>query len=232
MSANPEEALQKLAQRLNFNDLGLLRHALTHRSYLNENPGFTQDNERLEFLGDAILDFLVGDWLYQHYPEMREGDMTRTRSALVRNERLARFARSLRLGEALLLGRGEENNGGRRRTGLLCDAFEALIGALYLDQGIESVRRFILPFLEENIDEVLYQIERQDPKSYLQNWSQKQGHGTPDYVIIAATGPDHDKVFTAEVRIGGKVYGRGQGSSKHQAEEAAATQALQNLGLL
>ncbi len=226
----PEEALQRLAQQLAFRDLSLLRRALTHRSYLNENPGFTQDNERLEFLGDAVLDCIVSDWLYQHYPEMREGEMTRIRSALVRTERLADFARSLQLGEALLLGRGEENNGGRERTPLLCDAFEALVGALYLDRGLEHVREFVLPFLEENIYEALYQPEILDPKSTLQNWTQKHGKGTPQYEIVDASGPDHNKTFTAEVYIRGECYGSGQGSSKHQAEEAAAIDALRQLG--
>ncbi len=230
--SHDESALQRLAQRLSFDDLSLLRRALTHRSFLNENPEFTQDNERLEFLGDAILDFIVGDWLYQSYPEMDEGKMTQTRSVLVRTDRLARFARNLSLGEALLLGRGEENNGGRNRAQLLCDAFEALIGALYLDQGIERVRAFILPFLQENIDEALYQIERLDPKSTLQNWAQKENLGTPHYRIVDEEGPDHNKVFTAEVYIRNTFYGRGQGSSKHQAEEAAALAALQEIGLL
>jgi ribonuclease-3 len=229
---DPETALQALAERLQFRDQARLRQALTHRSYLNENPGFTQDNERLEFLGDAILDFIVGAWLYEHYPEKSEGDMTRIRSALVRTERLAAFARQVHLGDALFLGRGEENNGGRDRDGLLCGAFEALLGALYLDRGLEAVRHFVQPFLESHIEEVLFQLERIDPKSHLQNWAQGQHIGTPKYEIVKAEGPDHRKRFTAEVTINGEVYGRGQGHSKHQAEENAALNALDQLGVL
>lgn len=230
--AGPEAAIQQLAARLNFHDLARLRQAMTHRSYLNENPGFTQDNERLEFLGDAILDFIVGAWLYENYPEKNEGDMTRIRSALVRTERLAAFARQINIGECLLLGHGEENNGGRDRDGLLCGAFEALLGALYLDQGLEAVQRFVQPFLEEHIEEVLFQLERIDPKSHLQTWAQGQHLGTPQYSIIKAEGPDHRRVFTAIVTIQDEVYGEGKGHSKHQAQENAALDALKKLGLL
>lgn len=232
MIQTPEEtdaALARLARQLGVQDLSLLRRALTHSSYRNEHPEVSQDNERLEFLGDAILDFIVGDWLYQHFPEMHEGDMTRTRSALVRTEELATFAREIDLNLALRMGRGEEVNGGRQRDALLCGAFEAMIGALYLDRGIEAVRHFMLPFLEKHIDEVLDGHETIDPKSSLQIMAQGMHLGTPFYEILNASGPDHAKIFTAHVMIGDREYGRGQGSSKHQAEEQAALDAIQKL---
>src|SRR5512133_3681620 len=145
-----EESPQELAQRLGlpFGDWLLLSRALTHRSYLNEHPEAVEDNERLEFLGDAVLDFIVGDWAYHRFPEMPEGNLTKIRSALVRNENLAEFSRRIDLAPALRLGRGEKSSGGETRYNLLGSAFEALIGALYLDQGLEAVKRFVNPLLE------------------------------------------------------------------------------------
>ena len=144
-----EETPEQLAHRLNlpFKNMMILRRSLTHRSYINEHPESIEDNERLEFLGDAILDFMVGEWLYHRFPEMPEGDLTRMRSALVHTEQLAAFARQLELGRGLRLGRGEVLSGGRTRDALLCDEFEALIGALYLDAGLNSVKYFVYPLL-------------------------------------------------------------------------------------
>ncbi len=226
------ESPQDLAKRLNlpFKDLLLLGRALTHRSYLNEHPEALEDNERLEFLGDAVLDFVVGAWLYNRYPEMPEGDLTRMRSALVHTEELAEFARQVDLGAAMRLGRGEMQGGGRDRDALLCDTFEALIGALYLHSGISAVIDFIAPLLEEASDDILAYRKNEDPKSQFQEWAQGQGHATPQYVTRGATGPDHSKLFEVEVMVNGKVYGKGKGNSKQAAAKAAAMDALRQLG--
>jgi ribonuclease-3 len=214
---------------LPFTNLSLLTRALTHRSYVNENPNSVEDNERLEFLGDAVLDFIVGAWVYNRFPEMPEGDLTKMRSALVRNDQLARFARAIRLGRALRLGRGELSTGGSERDVLLGSAFEAGIGALYLDCGLPVAEKFIHPFLEETQDYILEEIH--DPKSVLQEWAQAEKLGAPQYVTISSRGPDHAKVFEVEVRIQGLPYGRGHGSSKHVAARIAAQTALEALGI-
>ena len=225
------ESASDLSRRLNlpFSNLSLLTRALTHRSYVNENPNSLEDNERLEFLGDAVLDFIVGAWVYNHFPEMPEGDLTKMRSALVRNEQLAEFARHLNLGPALRLGRGESASGGSQRDGLLGSAFEALIGALYLDSGLTAVEEFVTPLLEGVRELVLTKIH--DPKSQLQEWAQAQKLGAPRYKTIATTGPDHAKEFDVQVEIGGQVVGQGHGSNKHAAEHFAAKNALKTLGI-
>jgi len=207
----------------------MLTRALTHRSYVNENPNAVEDNERLEFLGDAVLDFIVGAWVYNRFPEMPEGDLTKMRSALVRNEQLAEFARHLNLGPALRLGRGESASGGSQRDGLLGSAFEALTGALYLDSGLTAVEEFVTPLLEGVRELVLTKIH--DPKSQLQEWAQAQKLGAPRYKTIATTGPDHAKEFDVQVEIGGQVVGQGHGTNKHAAEHFAAKNALKTLGI-
>jgi len=214
---------------LPFSNLSLLTRALTHRSFVNENADAIQDNERLEFLGDAVLDFIVGAWVYHHFPEMPEGDLTRLRSALVKNEQLAAFARALDIGRALRLGRGEYSSGGHRRDSLLGSAFEAMVGALYLDSGLGAVEAFLHPLLEGVYESVLDELH--DPKSHLQEWAQSQKMGTPHYRTISASGPDHARIFEMEVEIGGKIHGKGSGPSKQSAEHAAAQDALINLGI-
>ncbi len=161
------ESSHEFARRLNlpFSDLRLLTRALTHRSYKNEHDDALEDNERLEFLGDAVLDFLVGAWLYNRYPELSEGKLTRLRSALVGTEQLANFARKINLGAVILLGRGEEESGGRDRPSLLCAGFEALIGALYLDAGLEAVENFLKPMLECSVNRILFSIRKAYCKS-------------------------------------------------------------------
>lgn len=228
------ETPQEFAHRLclPFSNFLLLSRALTHRSYLNEHPEALEDNERLEFLGDAVLDFLVGAWLYHHYPEKAEGELTRLRSALVRTEQLANFAREIDLGGALRLGRGEAESGGRNRDANLCGAFEALVGALYLDAGIQSVREFIEPKLEEVADEILSRRSHRDPKSLLQEWAQGQGFPPPEYITIAENGPEHEKIFDVEVLVNRKTVGRGRGHSKQAAAKNAARSALDSLGVL
>jgi ribonuclease-3 len=226
--------LQEMAQRLglSFNDLHLFRRALIHRSYVNEHPEVLQDNERLEFLGDAVLDFLVGAWLYHHFPEMAEGALTRMRAALVGNDQLAEFSKQIGLGSFILLGRGEIDGGGRDRAPLLGSLFEALVGAIYLDQGIPAVERFISPLLETCSRLILMEQKDQDPKSILQEWVQSQGLGTPQYRTVSSEGPDHEKIFTIEVSVNGQVFGIGHGSSKRIAAKEAARAALQTTGLI
>jgi len=228
------ERPQDLAQRLGlpFHDWLLLSRALTHRSYLNEHPEALEDNERLEFLGDAVLDFTVGAWLYNRFPEMPEGDLTRMRSALVHTEQLAAFARKLAIGNAMRLGRGEAAAGGRERDALLCDTFEAIIGSLYLDSGIESVIQWIDPLLVEAADDILLNRKTEDPKSQFQEWAQSKGYQTPLYVVRQESGPDHSKLFWVDVTVDGQVYGSGSGHSKQMATKAAAQDALQRLGLI
>jgi ribonuclease-3 len=223
-----------LAERLGlqFQNLHLLARALTHRSYVNENSNALEDNERLEFLGDAVLDFVVGAWVYNHFPEMQEGDLTRMRSALVRTDTLAEFARHMDLGPALRLGRGELSSGGRERDNLLCATFEAIIGAIYLDAGIPAVKEFIEPLLSTFSNKVIGNDEVYDPKSTLQEWAQSNKLGTPCYVTLEATGPDHAKLFTVEVQIAGKAFGQGQGSSKQAAAQSAAQVALETLDII
>ena len=227
------ESSAELAARLglSFTNLSLLTRALTHRSYVNENPETLEDNERLEFLGDAVLGFVVGAWVYHHCPEMKEGELTRSRSALVRNEQLAEFARCLDLGRAMRMGRGETASGGRNRDNLLGSTFEAVIGALYLDQGVPAVEKFIEPLLDTVKERVIQRAEIYDPKSRLQEWAQAEKLGTPQYITVSSSGPDHAKIFEIEVRVKGTAYGRGKGPSKQVAEQIAAQTALESLGI-
>jgi ribonuclease-3 len=224
-----EETPVALIQRLDlpFTNLLLLTRALTHRSYINEHPEALEDNERLEFLGDAVLDFVAGAWLYNHFPEMAEGELTRMRSALVCTEQLAEFARALDLGAAMRLGHGEEQAGGRQRDVLLCATFEALIGALYLQSDIFIVERFFHTMIENVGEQFLLRSDLQDPKSRLQEWSQGQKLGIPQYVMLQASGPDHDRMFEVEVRINGNVYGHGAGHNKQAAARLAAQATLE-----
>jgi ribonuclease-3 len=233
MGERLEETPQAFAERLglDFSDYLLLSRALTHRSYLNEHPEAIEDNERLEFLGDAVLDFLVGAWLYNRFPEMAEGALTRLRSALVRTEQLADFAQNINLGRAMRLGRGEAGSGGRQRLALLCATFEALIGALYLDRGVDAVAAFVEPLLESMADQIVSSGRIQDPKSQLQEWTQARGLGAPTYRTAAAYGPDHAKTFEVEVIVDGHIRGCGTGNSKQSAAKLAAQEALESFGV-
>ena len=226
--------LQFLQERLRheFHDPQLLEQALTHRSYLNEHPEYhLGHNERLEFLGDAVLDFIVSDMLYARYPEMSEGRMTRIRAALVRTETLAKLARQFNLGDLLKMARGEEESGGRTRKTNLCNTFEALIGALYLDEGAEAVRRVVVPLFEPILDAVIQTHADKDPKSRFQEWSQAELGITPVYHTISSIGEDHDKNFTVEVWVNNAIAGWGSGKSKQAAEQAAARQALEEFSM-
>jgi len=224
--------LSKLEKTLGitFNDKSLLQRALTHSSYLNENPDYPlPDNERLEFLGDAVLDFLTAKYLYNRFPEMEEGQLTSLRAALVKRETLAHFAAAYNLGEYLLLSRGEEDSGGRKREAILCAAFEALVGAILLDQGLQEANGFILRCMEPEIKRILEEELYRDAKSTLQEVTQAHFQITPVYRTVAERGPDHAKEFTVEVLIGDEVYGQGVGPSKQAAEQEAAKVALQRV---
>ena len=215
-----------------FRDASLFARALTHRSYLNEHPELApEDNERLEFLGDAVLDFVTGAWLYNRFPELREGRLTSLRAALVKTESLAQFAVRAGLPERIRLGRGETDTGGRGRLSLLAGAFEAMLGALYLDQGLPAVQAYLAQLLPDEVDRILAAEADRDPKSMLQEWSQAERGITPRYRTVAEHGPDHAKEFTVEVRIGDAVVGQGTGLSKRAAAQAAATDAMRRLQL-
>jgi ribonuclease-3 len=215
---------------LTFRDAGLLRRALTHRSYLNEHSDALEDNERLEYLGDAALDFLTGAWLYNRFPEIDEGQLTRMRSALVRTEQLAHFAEEIDLGHALLLGKGEEASGGRERPALLCGAFEALVGAIYLDGGLEALTAFVEPRLDRAMTTIFEDESLLDARSQLQVWAQAEVGQTPRYRTVESYGPDHAREFVVEVSVGEEVRGRGVGKSKQDAAQNAAADALNRLG--
>lgn len=224
---SPQELMKRL--HLKFDDVLLLTRAMTHRSYLNEHPEALEDNERLEFLGDAILDFLVGEWLYNRFPEMEEGELTQMRSALVQTNQLAAFSRILKLENTIRLGKGETKSGGKLRNTLLCDVFEAFIGALFIDRGIDVVRAFINPFLEDAIPEIIELHKNEDPKSMLQEWAQANGYPTPKYSTKSVKGPDHAKVFEIVVKVNSKIMGSGIGKSKQSAEKNAAQKALDQI---
>jgi ribonuclease-3 len=215
---------------LKFKNGDLLQQALTHRSYINEHgDDSASDNERLEFLGDAVLDFLVGDMLYRRFPDMPEGDLTRLRAALVRTESLAELALNLGLGQALRMGKGEDASGGRERLTNLCASFESVVGALYLDQSLDAVRAFVTPLLDSMLEQILADSRDKDARSRLQEWSQATHNLTPVYRTVSATGPDHQKEFVVEVVIGERGVAHGTGRSKQAAAQDAAREALRLL---
>ena len=218
------------ALKYTFQNPTLLLTAMTHRSFINENRGAHEHNERLEFLGDAVLELITTEYLYMKYPGKPEGDMTTWRSALVRGDRLAAVARELQLGIYLRLSRGEERSGGRDKGYLLANAFEAIIGAMYLDGGITAAEALLAERLLPRLSDILAEGSHIDAKSRLQEQSQERQGITPTYVLVAQTGPDHEKIFTMAARLGKEEMGRGNGSSKQLAEQAAAGDALKNLG--
>ncbi len=230
---DPTEILQQfaLANGLAFNDPALLRTALTHRSYLNEHADLDwEDNERLEYLGDAVLDFVLAEYLYRGFPAAPEGELTALRAALVRRETLARLAQKLNIGPALFMGHGEVETGGRERTPTLCMAFEAIVGALYLDQGMQTVQDWVLPLMASELDGARIEVADKDPKSRLQELAQGTLGITPRYRTVSAEGPDHAKTFTVEVSLGETVSGRGEGPNKQVAAQRAALDALARAG--
>ena len=224
-----EHDLNKLMDRIGyqFNDADLLLHALTHSSYANEkNLKPFSDNERLEFLGDAVLEVVSSDFLYRNYPDMPEGDLSKLRASLVCEPTLAFCAKDIDLGSFILLGRGEDATGGRTRKSITSDAFEAVIGAMYLDGGIEPASAFISRFVLTDIEhKKLYH----DCKTALQEIVQAKHNSTLTYEVIDESGPDHAKLYTAVAKVGEKIIGKGVGSSKKHAEQEAAFNALVSL---
>ncbi|MDF1515888.1 MAG: ribonuclease III [Anaerolineae bacterium] len=233
MSVNVDPLL-KIQYNLSytFHKPEILELALTHPSYAHEHPqqkGEAANNQRLEFLGDAVLDFLVAAWLYRTYPDYPEGTLTRLRATLVRTTSLAKLARELQLGDALLLGRGEEDSGGQNRPANLCDALEAVVGALYLDGGLKVVWACLEDWFTRETGRILKADAYVDAKSRFQEWAQAEFNITPEYEIVDEQGPDHCKIFTAQVLVGDRITGQGTGASKRLAEQAAARAALADL---
>lgn len=213
-----------------FKDKNLLKEALTHRSYLNENPSWKlPDNERLEFLGDAVLELAVTEELFKRFPDYKEGQMTGLRAALVNYLMLAEVAKSFGLEKFVLLSRGEAKDTGRARDVILANAIEALIGAIYLDSDYKSVKKFVNNFVMNHLEEVIRGGLYKDPKSALQEKIQEKSKITPVYKVLSETGPDHDKLFTVGVYVGNKQVAQGTGHSKQEAESDAARIALQSL---
>jgi ribonuclease-3 len=207
-----------------------LKSAFYHRSYLNEARHIRESNERLEFLGDAVLSFLTSQYLYRTYPEFPEGTLTNIRSGLVKTKSLADVAASLALGELLLLSHGEEDSGGRKNTSLLADCFEALLGAIYLDQGIDVAKTFLETYLFPNTQQIIDTKSYIDFKSLLQEIVQQDTRVSPTYHVVKSEGPDHAKTFYIEVVSGETILGKGSGKSKQEGEQAAASDALEKMG--
>ena len=215
---------------MSFNSESLLEQAFVHSSYLNENPSFAlPSNERLEFLGDAILGLVVAEKLYREFPELPEGELTAIRASLVCRETLAKLASSLKLGDYLLLGQGEEASGGRTRQSDLANALEALIGAIYLDRGLAKTREFALSQLEPALKTIRAGKMAPNYKALLQEFVQGEKESPPIYRLVESTGPDHNKQFTVEVLIETEVLGQGTGKSKKAAEVEAARSAWRKL---
>ena len=218
---------QKLGYK--FNNINLLKNALTHSSYANEVRNGFSSNERLEFLVDSVLSIVVSDYIYKHYPNMPEGELTKLRASLVCEKSLCAFSRELELGSYLMLGKGEDKGGGRERDSILADAFEAVLAAIYLDGGMEPARRHVMNFvlreLKHTDDEVF-----KDYKTALQEIIQRNPDESVTYILIDESGPDHDKSFTVEVRLNSNVIGKGTGKNKKRAEQMAAKEALMLMG--
>lgn len=214
-----------------FRDKALLVNALTHSSYANEHrlPA-SACNERLEYLGDAVLELTVSDHIFTNYPELSEGEMTKLRASVVCEPMLAKAAREIRLGGAIKMGRGEDNSSGRERDSILSDTFEACIGAIYKDGGFEASKKFILSCIGDEIKRMRTRFNLSDAKTYLQECIQSQSKDPLQYVVTSESGPDHDKTFVVSVMHEGGVIGEGSGKSKKEAEQAAALDAINKLG--
>jgi len=229
MSSVDWQALQQTIG-ITFRDVPLLQQAFIHSSYINENPSFRLlDNERLEFLGDVLLSFIVTEKLYHEFPHSGEGELTEIRISLIRQETLAQLALTLKLGDYLHLGKGEEATGGRERQTNLADAFESLVGAIFLDQGLDAARDFVLSKLGSHLERVSAEGIGRNYKALLQEFTQAKFKQLPTYRVVEASGPDHDKGFTVEVVLEDRVLGAGSGKSKRAAEMEAARSAWEKL---
>ena len=222
------EALQTTLN-ITFTDQNLLKQAFIHRSYLNEARSIKESNERLEFLGDAILSFLTSQFLYLTYPEYPEGKLTNIRSSLVNTKSLGAASAALSLGDLLFLSKGEQESGGRTNQSLLADCFESLLGAIYLDQGIETAKKFLESYLFPNTAEIISNKKYIDFKSHLQEIIQEKSRVSPTYTVVKSEGPDHAKIFWINVLAGETLLGSGEGKSKQEAEQNAASNALEKL---
>jgi ribonuclease-3 len=235
LSVEDRDRVARLAERVRapLVDRATALAALTHKSWVNEHRGEGfEDNERLEFLGDAVIDLLVSEYLMTHFPLAREGDLSKLRAAVVDEPGLAGIGRALQIGELLRLGRGEELTGGRDKASLVADAMEAVIAAVFLDGGLAAVHRLIDPFLEEAYSRAVNGSIDRDFKTQLQEQAQARYRSSPRYRVVAEVGPDHSKTFEIEVELRGEVLGRGSGRSKKDAEQAAARLAVEALAAL
>jgi len=212
-----------------FTDPGLLQQALTHRSFIHEYPGQGKDNERLEFLGDAVLEYVVSSSLFQRFPDLKEGELSRARAALVKASSLAGVARMLHLGELIRLGRGEQITGGRDKDSLLANALEAVLGAVYLDGGLDVVSPLVHRYLRSPLEDAPDRLTRRDPKGALQEWIQERGGPTPMYRVFRQTGPDHVPEYGVVVSVADRDLAQGSGASKKDASVDAARKALAGL---
>lgn len=223
--------METLEKRISyrFNNRSYLMQALTHSSFANERNNGSKSNERMEFLGDSVLSLITSQFLFETYPDMPEGELSKFKASLVCTESLSGFASQICLGDYLFLGKGETLTGGAHRPSILEDAFESLIAAIYLDGGLEKTREFVLGFLRPALEN--HNINFKDYKTTLQEVIQQNPDQSINYVFVGSSGPDHDKVFEAEVRLNSNVIGRGKGKSKKSAEQAAAKEALKLMGL-
>jgi len=227
----PLEKLNELEEKIGhrFRKRSLLRTTLVHASYLNESGGKVQeDNERLEFVGDAVLEFIVSEYLYKEYPGDSEGALTVRRSSVVGRKQCAAMARRLRLEDFVLVGKGERSQAGGVKQSILANAFEAIIAGLYLDGGMRAARRFVLKMLRESTPEEVMADENY--KARLQVLCQKEGRGLPSYRVVSSEGPEHAKTFNVEVVVNGVPFGKGKGATKKEAEQGAARNALGKIG--
>lgn len=211
-----------------FNDKTLLLHAVTHSSYANENKNF-KSNERLEFLGDTVLDIVISEYLFRKYPDLPEGELSKMRAAIVCEQTICNCALALNLGECLLLGKGEEQNGGRHKVSLISDMFEAIVGAIYIDGGLNSAQDFLLRTLKNYLDNNDNICLFFDYKTSLQEILQKQGTVKIEYETDNEYGPEHDKTFEASIRVDGHIIGKGKGKTKKEAEQDAARNAINKI---
>lgn len=227
----PTNNLLDLEQKLNieFKDKELLRTAFTHRSFINENVEIKEHNERLEFLGDAVLEIIISEYLFNKYPLLREGELTAYRSAIVKMETLAEISGELDFGNHILMSKGEEMTGGRARPYILANTFEAFLGAYFIDQGIEACKRFLSSVFFDKISTIIRDKDYIDSKSKLQEITQEKFKEIPVYKVIKEEGPDHDKTFTIQVMVKSKILGTGSGKSKQYAQQEAAKNAINEL---
>ncbi len=231
----PKDRVAELQRTIGiqFNNPEILRQALTHRSYLHENSeGEGESNGRMEFLGDSVLGLVANEFLYGRYPLAEEGELTKMKSLLVSKAILARRGRAMRLGHFLFLSESEVESGGRERTSIVADSFEAVIGAIYLDQGLEVASRFIHEYLLGDANKIIHDSKHRNYKSIFQEYVQGEFRVHPQYKVLSEDGPEHEKLFTVEVSVRKKVMGRGTGKNKKEAEQSAAREALAKLELL